>query len=83
MAFAPRRPLLAVPSRAIRRRSTSSCSAGRPRSAGAISSTMARTARRTPRPRYRRPPSRSSRASASPVDAPEGTAALPHDPSSR
>jgi hypothetical protein len=35
------------------------------------------TAFKTPFPRYAFPPSRSSTASCSPVDAPEGTAALP------
>jgi len=46
-----------------------------PITAGAISSSTAWTAFLTPLPPYRSPPSRSSTASCSPVDAPEGTAA--------
>ena len=41
------------------------------------------TALLTPLPPYRASPSRSSTASKAPVDAPEGTAARPSDPSSR
>ena len=42
------------------------------------------TAFRTPRPLYRLgSPSRSSTASFAPVDAPDGTSALPQEPSSR
>ena len=46
-----------------------------PMTAGAISSSTASTAFSTPLPPYRAPPSRSSTASCSPVEAPDGTAA--------
>ena len=82
MAFAPSLDLLGVPSRSMRMLSSSiwfdaSISMMAPEM---ISFTFA-TAFWTPLPRYRfLSPSRSSVASCSPVDAPEGTAALPTKP---
>ena len=51
-----------------------------PRTAVAISPLTFSTARITPLPIQSEPPSRSSVASNSPVEAPEGTAARPHAP---
>jgi hypothetical protein len=51
-----------------------------PRTATAISSFTCATARVTPLPFHWSEPSRSSTASNSPVDAPDGTAARPADP---
>ncbi|OPY45097.1 MAG: hypothetical protein A4E46_01340 [Methanosaeta sp. PtaU1.Bin016] len=48
-----------------------------PSSSGAMTSFTFFTAFKTPLPLYLSPPSRSSRASCVPVDAPEGTAARP------
>ena len=82
-AFAPRRPLFAVPSSEIIAWSAPAWSPeSRPTSSERISPFTLATALVTPLPRYRLPPSRSSTASCSPVDAPEGTIALPCDPSS-
>ncbi len=59
-------------------------SADLPHSAGTILSCTLATALSTPRPRKRSgSPSRSSTASFAPVDAPEGTSALPQEPSLR
>src|SRR5581483_58327 len=75
IAFAPSRDLSRVPSSSIKARSTSACSeSSRPANARWIFPSTSATACRHPSPRYRRgSPSRSSCASASPVDAPEGT----------
>src|ERR1700685_4220603 len=54
-----------------------------PRTACAISPSTLATARVTPLPCQRSPPSRSSVASNSPVEAPEGTAARPEAPERR
>src|SRR5260221_6316741 len=82
-AFAPSRPLLGVPSSAIIAPSTARWSAAFPVSAAAISPFTFATAFRTPLPPYRRvSPSRSSSASRTPVDAPDGTAARPITPPS-
>src|SRR5262249_35829849 len=54
-----------------------------PRTAVAISPLTLSTARETPLPIQSGPPSRNSVASNSPVDAPDGTAALPHAPERR
>src|SRR5690606_8054975 len=84
IAFAPRRPLLAVPSSALRCMSMSRCRAGMPTTEAAISPLTAATACVTPLPSQRvLSPSRFSRASRSPVEAPEGTAARPQAPVSR
>ena len=82
-AFAPRLPLFGVPSRSISVRSSCICSNGSsPISASCIGPLTAAAAFRTPLPRYRdASPSRRSTASNSPVDAPEGTAARPIEPS--
>src|SRR4051812_1367826 len=81
MALAPRRPLLGVPSRSMSARSSASCSvACRPVTADAISPLTLPTAFVTPLPPYASPPSRSSVASNSPVEAPDGTAARPEAP---
>src|SRR5713226_2745014 len=79
MALAPSDFLLGVPSSSIIRRSNASCSAASiPRRRGAILLRTFSTAVRTPLPPYRAlSPSRSSWASCSPVEAPEGTAARP------
>ena len=84
MAFAPRRPLFDVPSRSIEQSVEAGLVGGvsaeqpprrsRPRRSRPPSS---RPCRRTPRP-----PSRSSTASWTPVDAPDGTAARPSAPDS-
>ena len=57
--------------------------ASRPRTAVAISPLTFATAFVTPLPRKASPPSRSSVASYSPVEAPDGTAARPHAPERR
>src|SRR5205814_4872397 len=78
-AFAPSRLLVAVPSSAINASSSARwVSNWRPTIVAAISPLMLATAFRTPLPPYRAgSPSRSSSASRSPVDAPDGTAARP------
>src|SRR5581483_5453828 len=84
IAFAPRRPLFGVPSRSISRRSSASwSSASIPRTASRISPFAFATAFATPLPPYGSPPSRSSTASCTPVDAPERTATRPTAPESR
>ena len=85
IAFAPKRDLLFVPSNSIIASSSSTCSrASAPTSASAISPFTNSTACNTPFPRYRvLSPSLNSTASCAPVDAPDGTAALPSVPSSR
>src|SRR3954468_7101211 len=81
IAFAPRRDLLSEPSRSISARSSPSWSvASRPVTASAISPLTFATAFVTPLPPKGEPPSRSSVASNSPVDAPLGTAARPAAP---
>ena len=81
MALAPRRALLSVPSRSISSRSRRRWSRpSRPTTASAISPLTLATARPTPLPPKRLPPSRSSTASKAPVDAPEGTMARPSAP---
>src|SRR5439155_13201834 len=84
-ALAPRLEESRVPSVSRRRASTASCATGsRSRTAGARTLTTLSTARSTPLPRKRAAsPSRSSRASREPVEAPDGTAARPKVPSSR
>ena len=84
-AFAPRRSLLCVPSSRQSSASTRQMSlASQPRSAGAITVSICATACRTPLPPKRAvSPSRSSRASNRPVDAPLGTIARPTVPSFR
>ena len=78
IALAPSRDLLGVPSRSIRVRSMAPCSVARaPTSAPAMSRLTLATAFATPLPPQASPPSRSSVASNSPVEAPEGTAARP------
>ncbi len=85
IAFAPRRLLFGVPSSSMRTRSSSRWpSASSPVTASAISLFTLPTAFSTPLPRKRLgSPSRSSTASCSPVDAPDGTAARPSAPDSR
>src|SRR5438270_1539026 len=85
IALAPRRDLVAVPSSEIILWSSARCSAAsRPAMDLAISVLALATALSTPLPRYfDLSPSRSSRASCSPVEAPEGTAARPSAPPSR
>ena len=79
--MAPSRDLLGVPSRSISVRSIAPCSVARaPISALAMSSLTFATALATPLPPQASPPSRSSVASNSPVEAPEGTAARPERP---
>ena len=74
-------PCSGVPSSSIIARSTASWSAAsRPCTASASSPLTLATACATPLPPQRSPPSRSSTASNSPVDAPEGTAARPLAP---
>src|SRR6266536_1003755 len=64
-------------------RSSSSCSvASRPRTASRSSPFAFATAFVTPLPPYAAPPSRSSTASCTPVEAPDGTAARPTAPDS-
>src|SRR3954463_5017579 len=78
IALAPRRALFGVPSSSIIARSRADWSvASRPCSASASSPLTLETALETPLPFQRSPPSRSSTASNSPVDAPDGTAARP------
>ena len=80
-ALAPTRDLLGVPSRSRRAVSISRCSrASMPRRVVAISPFTNPTAASTPLPLNRRPPSRSSTASCSPVLAPDGTRARPRAP---
>src|SRR6266853_6122876 len=85
MALAPRRDLVGVSSREIILWSRARWSAASsPAMDLAISLLALATALRTPLPRYfDLSPSRSSRASCSPVEAPEGTAARPSAPPSR
>ena len=85
MAFAPSFDFVAVPSRASIFISIARCSKTfSPLRAGAMILFTFSTALRTPFPPYRfLSPSRSSRASFSPVEAPEGTAARPRTPFSR
>src|SRR5437867_4097130 len=85
IAFAPSLALFFVPSIEIMSWSSRDCSvASWPTSAGAMILFTLSTAFRTPLPRYRfLSPSRSSSASCSPVDAPDGTMARPRTPSSR
>src|SRR6266852_6443661 len=85
MALAPRRDFEGVPSREIILWSRARWSAAsRPAMDLAISVLALATALSTPLPRYfDLSPSRSSRASCSPVEAPEGTAARPRMPPSR
>src|SRR5215211_2513794 len=81
IAFAPRRALFGVPSSSsIARSRPCWSSASSPVTAAAISPFTFSTARRTPLPPQASPPSRSSTASNSPVEAPEGTAARPPAP---
>src|SRR4051794_12384945 len=81
MALAPRRDLFGVPSSSISLPSRACWSeASRPVTASAISPLTLATALPTPLPRYSAPPSRSSVASNSPVEAPDGTAARPVAP---
>ncbi len=78
IAFAPRRDLFGVPSRSIIAcRATPDPTRRRPMSASAISPFAFATALETPLPSHSEPPSRSSVASNSPVEAPDGTAARP------
>src|SRR5262249_55777320 len=81
----PSLALLGVPSSASIVSSTETWSAAsRPTTSGAMRSATLATARVTPLPRKRAPsPSRSSSASCSPVEAPEGTAARPRAPPAR
>src|SRR5215469_3608701 len=85
MALAPRRDLVGVLSREIIFWSSPRWSAAsEPQSTLAISALTWETALSTPLPRYLDlSPSRSSRASCSPVEAPEGTAARTKPPDSR
>src|SRR4051812_8661274 len=84
MAFAPRRDLLSVPSRSMSARSRPAWSvASRPATVSAISPLTFSTAFVTPLPPNASPPSRSSVASNSPVEAPLGTAARPAAPERR
>ena len=83
IALAPKLDLLSVPSRSNITWSTPCWSAASwPISDGAIRSLTLATACETPLPIKRSPPSRSSSASAAPVEAPLGTAARPNEPSS-
>ena len=75
--------MFGVPSSSIIVRSSADCSAARaPFSASAISPLTLATAFESPLPPQASPPSRSSTASNSPVEAPEGTAAHPDAPDS-
>ena len=79
--MAPSRDLFGVPSSEISIRSSDDwLAASWPRTAVAISPLTLSTARVTPLPIQSEPPSRSSVASNSPVEAPDGTAARPHAP---
>src|ERR671915_2151841 len=81
IAFAPRRDLSGVPSSSISARSSPAWSStSAPCTASAISPLTFATAFVTPLPSQASPPSRSSVASNSPVDAPDGTAARPCAP---
>src|SRR4051812_12553618 len=83
MALAPRRALLGVPSRSISALSSPDWSStSKPATALAISPLTLATACVTPLPPHSVPPSRSSVASNSPVEAPDGTAARPCAPES-
>ena len=83
IALAPSRSRVGVPSKATSAASNSAWSAqARPPTRSAISPVTEPTARSTPEPPYRAgSPSRSSTASRTPVDAPDGTPALPVRPS--
>ena len=83
-AFAPSLDLSRVPSSSMRRASSAPWSAtSMPATAGAIPVRTLSIARSTPTPWKRDlSPSRSSSASCSPVDAPDGTIARPHASSS-
>src|SRR5215204_7366176 len=84
MALAPILDLLSVPSKSSIAWSTNRCSlASYPMSPGPSWSITPSTALLTPFPPKRASPSRSSTASKAPVEAPEGTAARPSEPSSR
>src|SRR3954452_3001111 len=84
IALAPRRALFGVPSSSMRVRSSPAWSvASWPATASAISPLTFPTACVTPLPPYGSPPSRSSVASNSPVEAPLGTAARPAAPERR
>ena len=81
IAFAPSRALFGVPSSSIMRLSRPDwSSASIPATADAISPFTFATAPLTPLPAHADPPSRSSTASNSPVDAPDGTTARPDAP---
>src|SRR5262249_54865820 len=81
IALAPSFPLSAVPSISIMSRSIIAWSrASLPRKRGARIRFTFSTALATPFPRKRLPPSLSSTASCSPVDAPDGTVARPPIP---
>src|SRR3954467_11154060 len=81
IAFAPRRALFGVPSSStILRSSPAWSSASTPATAEAVSPLTFATAVLTPLPAHAAQPSRSSTASNSPVEAPDGTAARPHPP---
>ena len=84
IAFAPSLPLFGVPSSSMRVLSRPTWSkASHPRIFSAMISFTFSTAFRVPLPRYLDlSPSRSSTASCTPVDAPDGTIALPMEPSS-
>ena len=83
IAFAPSRPLFGVPSSSTSVRSSPAWSrASAPASAAAISPFAFATARSTPFPPHSGPPSRSSTASWTPVEAPDGTIARPTAPDS-
>src|SRR6516162_8090841 len=85
IALAPKRDFVGLPSSEIIFWSSARWSAAsEPQRALAISALTWETALRTPLPRYLdSSPSRSSRASCSPVEAPEGTIARPVAPDSR
>ena len=82
IAFAPSLPLFGVPSSSIIRASIPGWSkASRPSTSGAIISLTLSTAFNTPLPTYLPlSPSLNSTASKAPVDAPDGTIALPRAP---
>src|SRR5665647_2900954 len=83
MALAPSWALLGVPSSSMSMLSTRRWSvASKPTISSAMAVFTLSTAVRTPLPKYSPPSSRSSTASYSPVDAPEGTAARPTTPDS-
>src|SRR5215468_12485183 len=85
IALAPKRDFVGLPSSEIILWSSARWSAAsEPQSTLAISALTWETALSTPLPRYLDlSPSRSSRASCSPVEAPEGTIARPKAPDSR